>query len=732
MPYSPPSVFVSVDLSAASVTVPSPELMPLIIGEHYFVLKSAFAGFVQAGESTSLLYPKLPSSYNVPSKKLSVDVSSIFAPQVEMVLGNGVRVDITSKLSFTSSAIVKTPITETYDGVPYSGSLYVTYRALSDQYSGVMQELLEAESTDDLVAYFGADGISPANPLAYGMYQAMRHAGIKVAGLSVGDLPDKNGVASYTGVVSDPTLSYAAALDFSKSYDLHMPLPMTSDDYVLDTVLAHVKSMSSTHQQERRLIFAPSMNDFWPIRGDEDHTIWHSVIADDSSAKAYLNGGYDPSVTKNITDTADSNGLVLATCEDHGLETGASIDVAGLTDIEDGTVTVTVVSDDTFTIDDSVFETENDTGTFTSSESAIGTEFEPASGGRIRRIAAGDGTEFGTFITDAITLSDDGSMLDTLSTDIDDENVTIDFYDGDDRRMWVELSSSALENPSTRLRVGDRMHVFGTTFTSPFMATITYPGVASDDTMVEVVAGSVSYDHFDVAYSKQIRFYREATAKAVVDAMSDMAKAYGTERLLLLAPDIVSIDGVDVPSFYVAAQLGADMCLVGRKPAGAEPGAYPFTGVRNSINSVWKSSRYFTDSQLNTAAEGGITWLVNDFVGGPVTTRDTISTDPSTVETRDFILGVERDFLAKAYRKALRPDIRKFRVDQALISRIGLRAAAIASKYTDTKSPFRTFQSITIQNVMPDPDDPTAVILIIEATHLYVLKNIKSTLRIVL
>jgi len=218
--------------------------------------------------------------------------------------------------------------------------------------------------------------------------------------------------------------------------------------------------------------------------------------------------------------------------------------------------------------------------------------------------------------------------------------------------------------------------------------------------------------------------------------MYDMAVAYGNEGLVVMAPDTVamSVGGVakDVPAFYVGAQLAGEMCLVGRRSAGAEPGAYPFTGVRDSIIAAWKSNRYFTDSQLNTAAEGCITWLINDYVGGPVMTRDTISTNVGTIETRDIVLGVERDFLAKALRKALRPDLRRFRIDEALLQRITLKVASIASKYTAVTSPYRTFKEITVIDVSQDEQNPDSVIVELEATHLYVLKNIKSTLRIVI
>jgi hypothetical protein len=736
MPYTKPDVFITVDLTAASVTVPSPELSPLIVGEHYHVVKGAFAGFVDAGESTTISYPKLPDSTNDATKKLAVDVISAFSPTVEMILGNGVKVDITDKLSFSASLITKTPIVATHDGVPFSGSIYVSYRALSDQYSGVAAELLEAAVATDLTAYFGAAGVGPANPLGFGMFQAMAHAGIKVSGLSIGDLPDGNGAGTYSGSISNVTLSYAAALDFSKAYDLYMVVPMTSDDYVLDVVLAHVNAQSTTGKQERRMVFSPAITDYWPIRGDETHKVWHSIIGDDASAQTWLNGGKDPVTANAITDCQDNGGLVQCTNTAHGLATDDIIVVAGLTDVTNGNATVTVIDANTFDIQGSTFVTAADTGTWVHPESAIGAEFTTATSEIVRRIATGVGTAFGSYIVQGVSLASGGALLDTLSTTLETENVTVDFFDATDRRFWLTLSSSALELPSTRLRVGDRLHVFGTTFSDAFMATVLYPGVASDDTMVEVKAGAVSYDHFDDTYTNQIRFYREATAKSVVDGIADMCTAYGDERLLLLGPDTVamSVAGVatDVPAFYVAAQLGAEFCQAGRKPAGAEPGAYAMTGVRDSIVAVWKSSRYFTDDQLNTAAEGGFTWLVNDYVGGPVTTRDTISTLPGTVETRDFILGVERDFLAKAYRKALRPDLRKYRVDAALLSKVNLKAAAIGAKYTNVNSATRTFKNITVKQVTQDENDPSTVILVVEATHLYVLKNIQVTLRIVL
>lgn len=741
MPYNKPDVFVTVELTAASVQVPSPDLVPLIIGEQFFVVKEAYAGFVDAGEITDVLYPKLPDSYNDPDVKLAVDVTSQYSPQVQMVLGNGVQVDITDLLTYTSSVIQKPALGDYAAGVPYSGAIYVTYRAFSDQYSGVNQELLTAASVADLVALFGADSVGPANPLAFGMYNALVHGGVEVAGLAVGDLPDQNGAGTYSGSLSNATLSYADALDFSKAHDLYYIVPMTHDDYVLDVVLAHVNTMSTTGKQERRMAFVPAMTDFWPIRGDEDQKIWYSIIGEDTAALAYLNGGYDPSASKSITATADEGGEIKCTCVGHGFLTGDTIIVTGIADLEAGAateVTITKLTADTFTIDDSTYTGPSDTGTFVATESAVGSEISVSATVKIRRIATGDGTDFGTYIVKGVSMLNAGVTRDTYTTTIATKNVTLDFEDtvGANRRYWVEFSTSALEIPATRVRIGDRLHIFGTDLADAFMATVVYPGVSSNDKLVEVVFGDTEFDHAALAETNQIRVYREAKLKEVVEGMKSMAAAYGDERLVLMAPDTVamSVSGVatDVPAFYVAAQLAGEICQVGRRASGAEPGAYPFTGVRNPVVATFKSSRYFTDDQLNTAAEGGITWLVNDYKGGPVYARDTISTDMGTIETRDIVLGVERDFLAKTFRKALRPDLRRFRIDGSLLNRIALRASAIGAKYTGSASPTRTFREISVKEVSQDPASPDTVVLVIEAVHLYVLKYIRVTLRIVL
>ena len=664
MAYNKPDVFVTVDIEATSVQVPTPALVPVAVGEHYHVVKDAFAGYVAAGESMTIPYPQLPKSFNDPTKKLSVDIASQFAPHVDMILATGDRVDVTGMFTFGKASFTKAPFTTSFDGVPFSGALYVSYRALSDQYAGNNLDLLVAAGTADMLSLFGPNGVGPANPLGFAMWKGIEHTSLAVAGAALGSLPAQSGSGTYVGSIVDEVAAYSYVLDFLKGQDVYEIVALTHNDYVLDVVSAHVDAMSSAMgRSERRTVFSVSMDDFWPVRGDDSFTTWYSISATTAAGAVILNGG----------------------------------------------VAITT-------------------------QSAIGAEFELQNGYTVKRIAAGAGNGFGMFVVNLPSVPVNGSSLVIGGETFEIRCKTTGSDDQLIGRVWLELTQSAFQPASNRIRVGDRLHVEGTAKNSNTMGTILYPGVAGNERLVEVTFENLTTAIDDLPTSR-VRVYRELQGREQAEGLRTMAEAYSSERLVILAPDVFSffVDGqeMDLPGYYVAFQLACEMCLVGQIPAGAAPGAFPMTGVRDAQFSVWKSSRYFTEEQLDTAASGGVTILVNDQKRGPVTSRQTLTTDMSKIEVREAILGVERDFLARTVRKSLRPELKKYRIDSSLLSKLQILLDAVGKDLSSPTSSSRCFKSVEVMELKQSVDQPDTVEISLSATHLYVLNYVRVNIKIV-
>lgn len=677
MPYTKPDVSVFIDLNAQSFDVPTPDLWPCYVGEHYHVIDDSFGGVSKANESQTFEYPFLPDSYNDSDKKLIVDTESDFSPAVEMVLDQtGERVDITDWVSFSDTDFTVPIINETKNGVPYNGAIYVSYRALSDKYSGVNTDLLKAQSTEKLKELFGEAGVGPANPLGFAMFQGLQHANIGVSAVAVGSTPAGDGSGTYNGQNYDTMLAYQYAYDFLKGENVYAIVPLTQNDYVLDVTTSHVEYMSGPQgKNERHAFFSPELSDYWPVRRESEGVdAWFNVTGSTVTEQTVLNDGTDPA----------------------------------------------------------------------SEETDIGHSFKVGDY-QILRISAGDGSGVGTFLINGLTPQNllDGDVTvngETLTIEVT-ENLDSDDNNssGDADIVYLDLGESLFRPANQRVRLSDVLQMEG----YDKHGYVQEVGVADINSLVKIASkdgdstnftGSTFIDPFAVG-DKRIAFLREKTGFEIVEGIRDFARSYQDNRLTLVGPDwfAASVDGdaTDVKGFYAASQIAAEVCLVGRQQAGAVPGSNGMTGLRNSVEKVWKSSRYFNDQQLDTAAGGGFTWFVNDQKGAPVRTRHLLTTDMSSIEARETILSVERDFAARTFRRSFRPDIHRYRIDDSLIQKLNLKGNSIAETLTNPTSNSRCFRSITITNIAQDEIEPDTVNITFEMTHLYPLNNIVVTMSIV-
>ena len=107
------------------------------------------------------------------------------------------------------------------------------------------------------------------------------------------------------------------------------------------------------------------------------------------------------------------------------------------------------------------------------------------------------------------------------------------------------------------------------------------------------------------------------------------------------------------------------------------------------------SNDSYTNRQLNVMAAGGVYILVQDAQGGPVVCRHQLSTDTSTIETRELSITKVVDFTAKFMRAGLRNFIGRSNwvndtwfegsVDEAAIYNTVLSAATVADHYQSGK-----------------------------------------------
>jgi hypothetical protein len=206
-----------------------------------------------------------------------------------------------------------------------------------------------------------------------------------------------------------------------------------------------------------------------------------------------------------------------------------------------------------------------------------------------------------------------------------------------------------------------------------------------------------------------------------VDLYKSKARAVSNERIVMVMPNYVGDTEaeMDVPAFYAGAQLAAELCLAGEEPAGAAPGVEPLPGFRDSTENTFRSVRYFTPSELEEIAGAGWTILANDNIGEQVNTLRTVTTDGSTLERMEAILGVERDYLARFFRGELEEQTREVRVSTRTLNVLGLRASEVSRTLSDPESQHYRYRNVSVEEVRQSEENPDTVIFEVEATHLY-------------
>jgi hypothetical protein len=155
-------------------------------------------------------------------------------------------------------------------------------------------------------------------------------------------------------------------------------------------------------------------------------------------------------------------------------------------------------------------------------------------------------------------------------------------------------------------------------------------------------------------------------------SLTDEAVAYGAiaqgfqdRRVVCTAPDtaVVTIDGLDttVPGYYLNAALAGRMSAVFPQQGLTEDVLVGFQTVRGS------QDRY-GELQLKIMSGAGLWIFYQDGEAGtgPVRTRQQLTTDMSSVTTREDSIRRVLDFTSKTFRAALRTFIGQFNVTTAV------------------------------------------------------------------
>lgn len=206
-------------------------------------------------------------------------------------------------------------------------------------------------------------------------------------------------------------------------------------------------------------------------------------------------------------------------------------------------------------------------------------------------------------------------------------------------------------------------------------------------------------------------------------AYGDLGRGYRNKRVIAVAPDTVksTLDGLEsaIPGYYAAAAIAGRKATKNPSQPLTEDALTGFTGL------VGSQERY-SEPQLRMMAGGGIWILYQDADGQPIRTRHQLTTDVSTLLTRESSITDALDYAAKTLRTTFRNFVGRFNVTTGLVEALNLVCDGVRD-FLVTNTIFARFEVVQIQQDINNPDE---INIIADVVTFKPLNKLRITLRV--
>lgn len=214
------------------------------------------------------------------------------------------------------------------------------------------------------------------------------------------------------------------------------------------------------------------------------------------------------------------------------------------------------------------------------------------------------------------------------------------------------------------------------------------------------------------------------TRASIAAAYALIGESYANRRVFLLVPDIVemTLDGIDqeLPGYYGCAAVAGQV--------GDIQPQLPHTNLPISgLIGLDGSNDFFTPTNLNEMAGGGLYILAQDGQGTLIYCRHQLSTDISSIETRELSITKQIDYYAKTLRTALTPYIGRNVITQRYID---YRLVPTIGGISDYLADAGVIGKAEITEIKQSDTAPDTATVTIDLTVLYPLNYITITLEI--
>lgn len=171
-----------------------------------------------------------------------------------------------------------------------------------------------------------------------------------------------------------------------------------------------------------------------------------------------------------------------------------------------------------------------------------------------------------------------------------------------------------------------------------------------------------------------------------------------------------------VPGYYFTTAVAGQ--VVGKQPSD------PLTN-RSIVGfaKAYRSNDYFTDAQLDTIASGG-NWILEERAVGAIFNRHQLSTDATTIQTRELSITTQLDFAAKTYRDTVSPLIGRRVITTSFIQQLEAIMIGVGDDLVENGH----VRDVQVLNVFQDELQPDTIKAEISILPLFPLNYITITI----
>jgi len=206
------------------------------------------------------------------------------------------------------------------------------------------------------------------------------------------------------------------------------------------------------------------------------------------------------------------------------------------------------------------------------------------------------------------------------------------------------------------------------------------------------------------------------------ETVAEANALYANRRVYEVFPDTVKlqVSGVEksLPGYYASAAI---VGMVAAQPPQQGFTNFPITGMTGVVG-----TEKFTKRQLNVMAGGGTYILMQEVPGGSVFCRHQVSTDLTSVETRELSITKVVDFCAKILRNGVRRFIGTSNVNPQLLDMLGATVHAILKFLEETG----VINGSNINNLVQDTANPDTILVDVTLDVPYPCNYIRLTLMV--